>query len=168
MGSQLRMARSARAWCAAVLCGLAGPLAAQQLYWYDGAVRRPLWAEPGVVADFSGGTREKSQVIRSSALSKADATRQSPVFRDQAQGGGTRALPGGVIVRFKAGSTEPQVAALVARHGLTVVRRIGDAGTSYLVDCPPGEASLALANRLFESGDFEAASPNWWQPRRLK
>ena len=162
------MARSPRTWCAALLCCLTGPLAAQQLYWYDGATRRPLWAEPGVVADFSGDAREKSQVIRSSALSKTDLARQSPVFRDQAQGGGTRALPGGVLVRFKADSTDAQQAALVARHGLTVVRRIGDAGASYLVGGPPGEASLALANRLFESGDFEAASPNWWQPRRLK
>lgn len=168
MEPQRRMARSPRTWCAVLLCCLTGPLAAQQLYWYDGATRRPLWAEPGVVADFSGDAREKSQVIRSSALSKTDLARQSPVFRDQAQGGGTRALPGGVLVRFKADSTDAQQAALVARHGLTVVRRIGDAGTSYLVGGPPGEASLALANRLFESGDFEAASPNWWQPRRLK
>ena len=168
MEPQRRMARSPRTWCAALLCCLTGPLAAQQLYWYDGATRRPLWAEPGVVADFSGDAREKSQVIRSSALSKTDLARQSPVFRDQAQGGGTRALPGGVLVRFKADSTDAQQAALVARHGLTVVRRIGDAGASYLVGGPPGEASLALANRLFESGDFEAASPNWWQPRRLK
>jgi hypothetical protein len=98
-----------------LLCCLTGPLAAQQLYWYDGALRRPLWAEPGVVADFSGDTREKSQVIRSSALSKTDLARQSPVFRDQAQGGGTRALPGGVLVRFKADSTDAQQAALVAR-----------------------------------------------------
>lgn len=168
MGPTLRMARSTRAWCAGVLYCLAGPLAAQQLYWYDGTVRRPLWAEPGVVADFSGDTREKSQVIRSSALSKADATRSSPVFRDQAQGGASRALPGGVLVRFKPASTEADIAALLARHDLKRVRRIGDAGTSWLVDCPPGEASLALANRLFESGDFEAASPNWWQPRRRK
>jgi hypothetical protein len=73
-----------------------------------------------------------------------------------------------VIVRFKAGSTDSDIAALAARHGLTLQRRIGDLGTTYLVACPPGEPSLALANRLFESGDFEAASPNWWQPRQLK
>ena len=115
MEPQRRMARSPRTWCAALLCCLSGPLAAQQLYWYDGATRRPLWAEPGVVADFSGDAREKSQVIRSSALSKTDLARQSPVFRDQAQGGGTRALPGGVLVRFNADSTDAQHAALVAR-----------------------------------------------------
>lgn len=157
-----------RAWCAGLLCCLAGPLAAQQMYWYDGAVRRPLWAETGVVADFSGETREKSQVIRSSALSKSAGTAQSPVYRDQAQGGAPRALPGGVLLRFKAGGTPAQNDALLARHGLTLTRRIGDGGASVLIDSPPGEASLALANRLFESGDFEAVSPNWWQPRARK
>ncbi|HPU52416.1 MAG TPA: hypothetical protein PK359_12730 [Burkholderiaceae bacterium] len=168
METTIRIARSVRIGCAALLCCLAAPLAAQQVYWYDGAVRRPLWAEPGVVADFSGATSEKSQVIRPYALSKAEGGHQSPVYRDQAQGGATRALPGGVIVRFKAGSTDSDIAALAARHGLTLQRRIGDLGTTYLVACPPGEPSLALANRLFESGDFEAASPNWWQPRQLK
>jgi hypothetical protein len=153
----------------AVMVFLGTPALAQQHYWYDGATRRPLWAEPGVVADFSGPTREKSAVVSPSALVKSDARRQSPVFRDQAQSGGpARALPGGVLIRFAPGATAAERQAALARHGLTVLRENGPGSGSWLIESPAGEASLALANRLHESGDFEAAAPNWWQPRRLK
>ena len=152
-----------------MLALLGAPALAQQLYWYDGGIRRPLWAESGVVADFSGPTREKSAVLSPSALAKSDTRRQSAVFRDHAQPGGpARALPGGVLIRFAPGTTPAQRQAALARHGLTVLRENGPGSDSWLIESPAGEASLALANRLHESGDFEAAAPNWWQPRQLK
>lgn len=160
-----------RRWLVALGLFLAqGAALAQQLYWYDGAVRRPLWSEPGVVADFEGAAREKSSVIKPSALVKPGAGGQSGVFRDHASASGAspRALPGGVILRFKPDTAEAERADLIARHGLTVVRELAPGSGTLLVASPPGEASLTLANRLYESGQFAAASPNWWQARRLK
>ncbi len=153
----------------AALLGMASAACAQQVYWYDGATRRPLWAETGVLADFASGGREKSQIVRPAALVKTDGARHSPVFRDHAQAGAaSRALPGGVLLTFAPGTGESARQAAFARHGLTVLRDIGPGSGSYLVASPAGEASLNLANKLFESGDFAAASPNWWQPRQLK
>jgi hypothetical protein len=48
------------------------------------------------------------------------------------------------------------------------VRELGDDGHAWLVSSAPGLPALELANRLYESGDFLAASPNWWRPRALK
>ncbi len=49
-----------------------------------------------------------------------------------------------------------------------MAREIGGSGRVWLVATPAGLASLDLANRLHESGDFESASPNWWQFRARK
>ena len=43
-----------------------------------------------------------------------------------------------------------------------------DGSGLWLVGSEPGLPSLDLANRLYESGDFAVAAPNWWQPRALK
>ena len=141
---------------------------AQQRYWYDGEVRRPLWSDETVVADFSAARGEKSKVLRPAAIAKSGES-TSPVFRDgPGEKSRTRALPGGVIVTLKTGPGEDRRDALFARHGLQPVREIGSGSGMWLVASPPGVASLDLANRLYESGDFKAAAPNWWQPRALK
>ena len=141
---------------------------AQQRYWYDGEWRRPLWADETVVADFSAARGEKSKVLRPAAIAKGGEP-TSPVFRDgPGEKSRTRALPGGVIVTLKTGPGEDRRDALFARHGLQPVREIGSGSGMWLVASPPGVASLDLANRLYESGDFKAAAPNWWQPRALK
>ncbi len=147
------------------------PLAAraQQQYWYDGEQRRPLWSDSSVVADFSERSTEKARVLKPPALAKGDAALQSPVFRDgRGETSPRRALPGGVIVRFDPALSADQRAALIARHRLQVVRELGDGGGAWLVRSAPGLPALELANRLYESGDFLAASPNWWRPRALK
>lgn len=144
-------------------------LAAQQRYWYDGDTRRPLWAESGVIADFDGAAREKSGVLKPAGLVKSGAAGTSPVYRDQpGDTGSARALPGGVLLRFKPGTAEAQRDALLSRHGLTRLREVGTGTDAVLVASAPGDASLTLANRLHESGDFAAASPNWWRPHRRK
>lgn len=149
----------------ALAAALAAPAGAQQRYWYDGAQRRPLWVEPSVLAEFSGPRAEKSQVVKPAALVKSPQA-ASPVFRDAT--GRPRALPGGVMLRFREGTPEAGRAALLARHGLGAARELGEGSGTWLVDTPPGTTALDLANRLFESGDFAAAAPNWWQPRTLK
>ena len=155
----------------ALLWLLAMPWAAhaQQRYWYDGDQRRPLWSEPSLVADFGAHSAEKSRVLKPPALVKGDATLRSPVFRDGSdERSPHRALPGGVIVRFDPSLSADQRAALIVRHRLEVVRELGDGTGVWLVRSAPGLPALELANRLYESGDFLAASPNWWRPRALK
>lgn len=142
---------------------------AQQRYWYDGDQRRALWAEGSVVADFSEHSAEKSRVIKPATLAKGGASAHSPVFRDAKESASARrALPGGVIVRFRPSTPADQRAQLIARHRLEAVRELGEGSGQWLVHSAPGLPALELANRLYESGDFAAASPNWWQPRRLK
>lgn len=138
---------------------------AQQHYWYDADARRPLWAQAGLAADFSVGA--PAQVLKPAGLIRQPGA-SSPVFSDQPDGARVRALPGGVVLQFRAQTDAPARQVLLARHGLTLVREIGDDGRRCLIASPAGEATLTLANRLHESGDFAAASPNWWQPRQRK
>lgn len=142
---------------------------AQQRYWYDGAVRRTLWAQPGLVAEFGDGGLEKSRVVKPAALAKDASGPASPVFRDgPGDAGAPRALPGGVVLRLPPGTDDARRQAIFSRHGLNSVRPLGDGGLAWFAWSPPGSASLDLANRLYESGDFASAAPNWWQPRALK
>lgn len=159
--------RLAAAWVLAL--ALTPAAHAQQRYWYDGDTRRALWSQPDMLADFGAARAEKNQVIKPSALVKDLSMSTSPVFRDAASDASpSRALPGGVLLRFAPGTTDAQRQALLARYGLTDARALGDATGAWLVPTAPGTASLDLANRLFESGDFATAAPNWWRPRALK
>lgn len=163
-----RLQAALAATLAALLAAAAGNAWCQQRYWYDGERKRPLWSEPATVADFSAPAGAKSQVLKPSALA-GEGKRTSPVFRDDAsEKSARRALPGGVLLRFRPGTTRESRQALLERHGLRALREIGAGTGTWLVDAEPGIASLELANRLYESGDFAAASPNWWRPRALK
>lgn len=164
-----------RARCTWALLGLLwlatvpGAARAQQQYWYDGDQRRALWSEPSLLADFGVRSAEKARILKPAALAKGDASLQSPVFRDgSGDASPRRALPGGVIVRIDPSMPADRRAALIARHRLEVVRELGDTTGLWLVRSAPGLPALELANRLYESGDFLAASPNWWRPRALK
>jgi hypothetical protein len=159
-------------WLALALAVIGGPAQGQQRYWYDGGERRLLWAESGLRADFNaapGTTQSVIQPVLGDKPAAPAGPTDTPVYRDQPSAGGrVRALPGGVIVGLRPGTSAAARDALLARHGLRLVRPIGDRGDVVLVASPPGDASLDLANRLHESGDFASASPNWWQPRQLK
>lgn len=156
-------------WLALLLSAAAAGASAQQRYWYDGDQRRTLWSDAEVVANFSGHGGQKSRVLEPAVIAKREAPGRSPVFRDSRDGSGAaRALPGGVIVGFHASSSDAQRRALLTRHGLEPVRELGDGSGLWLVRSEPGLPSLDLANRLYESGDFASAAPNWWQPRALK
>lgn len=133
-------------------------------YWYDGDVRRPLYLDETQRATFGDRKATRDAVLGPAG---ARAGVQSPVFRD-APGGQERALPGGVIVTLEPGLSTPRARALLVDDGLTPVRQLGEGSPMWLVQSAPGLASLALANRLHESGRYRSVSPNWWQPRRLK
>lgn len=142
-------------------------------YWYENGQRKALRIDPAWVADFSSPGRPergrpRTPLKRFIGGEKALETLPggaSPVFRDA--NGAARALGGGVIVRLRAADL-PHARARLADAGLVPVRPLDPEGRTWLVDSPPGLASLALANQLHESGRFETASPNWWRPRALK
>lgn len=167
----LIMTRKPWAWMTAcwLLALVPAITAAQNRYWYDGSETRALWLDPVWVADFSKLPADPASVLRLSGSSQATDRVLSPVFRDSAQAEGTmRALPGGVLLRFRANQGPSDRQSLATKHGLRMIREIGSAGRLWLVQAGPGLESLDLANRLHESGDFESASPNWWQHRTLK
>jgi hypothetical protein len=135
-------------------------------YWYDGQVKRYLYFDEGVVAHFDAGPSTKATVLRQRALSAQDSfSSTSPVFREFS-GGAERALPGGVIVSFPLGTTAEAALARLAAQGLNTARRIGAMDHVWFIASAPGVPALDLANRLYETGAFATAAPNWWQARR--
>lgn len=161
--------RVARCLLLAIAASAISLAQAQQRYWYDGEVRRPLWAEPAVVVDFAQAAGGAPVVPGPAGLEKGAGAHRSPVFRDAASPGSPlRALAGGVIVRLRPGTTGAQRAALFAKHGVAQPRRVGGQDDVWFVPAPAGVASLELANLLHETGDFASASPDWWKARTLK
>ena len=141
--------------------------ATAERFWYDGEHRRPLQVDPNWVVDFRNA---KPDLEKRSARTDAEKSDEllagvSPLFRDP--NGEPRALPGGVIVRLRDADLDDPRKAL-ADAGLEPVRPIDPQQRIRLVASPAGLESLALANRLHESGRFEAVTPNWWRPRALK
>lgn len=142
-------------------------------YWYDGDQRKPLYKSDTQSADFGSPGKShanpKHVLVPSQALAeKAFSNRTSPAFSDRAGGNVARALPGGVIVTFKTDLPEDQARAKLQANGVKPIRHLGSDTRVWLVESEAGLASLELANRLYESGEFAAAQPNWWQPRALK
>lgn len=140
-------------------------------YWYDGGARRPLRVDPNQAARFATGKSAPSAVLvpattvaAGKAAGGTDAV--SPLLRDD--NGAARALPGGVIVTLPGEPADDTTARQrLQALGLMPVRAIGAGLRTWLVAAPAGLESLALANRLHESGQV-AAQPNWWQPRVKK
>lgn len=142
--------------------------ASGQRFWYDGEHRKPIRVDPEWVVDFRNAKPDferRDSTRLGTEKSNELAAGVSPVLRDA--NGEPRALPGGVIVRLRdADLADPRKA--LADAGLEPTRPIDPQQRTWLVASPAGLESLALANRLHESGRFEAVTPNWWRPRALK
>lgn len=143
----------------------------------EGRGMRPLWIDPGRVAEFNqpgtdhpslrapnSGEREGGTRLGKRDAQSAGTAPVSPVFLDAS--GMPWALPGGVIVALKQALGEPQARAQLQAAGLSPLRRIGD--RMWLVESPAGMASLDLAERLHSEGQFEFVQPNWWHRRTKK
>jgi hypothetical protein len=162
------------------------PHAAGEPHYYDGSQRRVVTLQPGLIAEFSrpGESRSfKSAYAGATALagvgddlvriyrlpkaatrSTATAPAGSPVYREgNSPAGRLIALPGGVLVKFKADWTREHIDAWLSARGLSVERKLAMEGNWFKIGTPPGNASLATANAIFESGEVLAASPNWWK-----
>lgn len=167
------------------------PALTGSVVWYDGPTERKAWIRPDVIAGFGVAGTDKSVVQSADANARAvessrkslalwevarvDDTlkslkqgttggRFSPVFHDgPTSEAPMRALPGNIIVTFKPGWTDAQVAQWVAEHKLQIVRRLNIAGHVYVFKTGPGMESLETANAIFKSGDVARAIPNWWR-----
>ncbi len=156
------------------------PAGTGQPYWYDGARQRMLEIDASRVADFregSGRSPGKPLRSRSEREKSVEALPEgvSPVLIDPGSPGSVRALPGGVIVVLKqapagasADAREAQARRQLTAAGLQPLRPIDPLMRRWLIESAAGLASLDLANRLHERGEFESVSPNWWKQRALK
>lgn len=158
MRTRPRSSGLAAVLAAAIVCTLPGAAAAQtaSAYWYDGDVRRELYGVP-----VRSETREKALAANPSADGTAFFTERPGSAR-------VMGLPGGVVVTLRQALPPARAQQFLVSRGLNPVRPVGDGSTTWLVASDPGLPSLHLANRLYESGDFAAASPNWWQARAKK
>lgn len=143
--------------------------AIEGLYWYDGGVRRTVHMHSDRTVRFgvngSAKISDNTNLQVKSAPSAGEA--ESPIFTEN---GKTKGLPGGVIVTVRSTVSVDQVESHLRSAGLSPVRALNfDAsGRTWLVTSDAGKASLDMANRLQESGQFLAAIPNWWTQRAKK
>ena len=178
--------RRLRPLLAALCCAVLGSAGAQTIdklqpagkdgiyEWYDGGQVRRVVIDPAHVAEFGQRLESASTPVAKangvriwrrddSAAARAGAEgNASPVFRS-ADGGGMRALPGNVIVKLDPSWHAGQVASWLSANGLREVRRLPLGGNVLVVASPPGLESLALANRLQQSGSVVSAQPDWWE-----
>lgn len=152
-------------------------------YWYDGTVRRSIQIDE---ANGQLSTRQDAAPANSAKIKSAikqgrinqNQKAQLPAGAVSAEPGGStadpdsmpieQALPGGVIVTLKQVLPDVQARAFLQQQGLTPLHELGSGSGTWLVESAPGAASVQLANKLYESGQFAGAQPNWYRPRIRK
>lgn len=154
-------------------------------YYYDGGQRRALLLDETLLAEFGKtpnavktalpGTRAAkikggvtiyhvSAVAAKTVLDVAPQAAVSPVFREGGSPAGRlMALPGGVLVNFKADWSAEQVNAWAAAKELMVGKKLDIGQNWYVIKSSPGQAALDLANTIQQSGEVVSATPNWWK-----
>ncbi|MFL5321002.1 MAG: hypothetical protein ACJ790_15170, partial [Myxococcaceae bacterium] len=153
------------------------------LFWFDGNVQRPLFADPVLVAEVHPSDETKALILaadpsaqivssRGVRLWKVTSTAQMlskvagllPVLRDQASGAGkARVAAGDVVVQL-----DPAVdaAAFLKENGLEKKREVGT--LAIVIAAPAGYDAIRLANRLHGLPGVKLAMPNWWVAAKAK
>ena len=162
--------------------------ATDALHYYDGGEQRSITWQADLLAEFSRGSDQRSvqalvpgavrvagvgdslvRIFRvtntaTRSLNPAPPAAGSWVYREgDSPSGRLMALPGGVLVKFKPEWSRQQVDSWVASRSLAIERPLAIGVNWFLLASPAGDASLALANSIFESGEVLAATPNWWK-----
>lgn len=123
-------------------------------------------AHPGALAEKVNGGATVYRVQAGSYKSVGGAAPQvavSPVFHEGGTAAGRlMALPGGVLVNFKADWNAERVNAWAAGKGLVVDKKLAIGENWYVIKSAPGLASLDLANQIHLSGEVVSAMPDWW------
>ena len=155
-------------------------------YYYDGGERRALLLDDTLLAEFGQTPNAVKTALPDARAAKAkkggvtiyrvpafavktvlDAAPQaavSPVFREGGSPAGRlMALPGGVLVNFKADWSAEQVDAWAAAKELAIDKKLDIGQNWYVIKSPAGQAALDLANMIQQSGEVVSATPNWWK-----
>jgi len=107
-----------------------------------------------------------SEVVLRSLQTDQATSRFSPVFHDYpAESGNKYALPGNIFIYLKPSWNESQVNQWAQSNGMEIIRRMSTRELHYVVRTGPGFEALETANRIHQSGEVEAAIPNWWHKR---
>lgn len=156
--------------------------------WSDGVRARKAWADPVTLAELQPDAAFAEAVRRAieptatvagerarvrlwtvsdaaavrAKLSPSLSARALVVWRDApSTHAAERIAAGGLVLRFAAGRDDLAVAAFLAAHGLTLTQRL--AADLVLLECAPGDAGWALAERLGHEPGVSLAMPNWWR-----
>lgn len=182
-------------WACVFLIGLmvtaTSARAIEFAHYYDGSQRRSITLQTDLVAQF-GNAEERSQALKAqspSLLVAGDSLvrvyktshavargSRSPtsvadgagaVYREgNSAAGRLMALPGGVLVKFRPDWSRQRIDAWLAERNLSVERQLEVQPNWFKVGTRSGDASLAAANEMFNSGEVLAAVPNWWKQTR--
>lgn len=160
--------------------------------YYDGESKRTVWVSNELLAEIGPSEDGRARVLQfdnaaeprsepqlgvrlwrvraargvdeASREMTRDALRFSPVLHDSASSGSPlSALPGGVVATFPSGWDRARIDAWAAARGMGAPEPVVAEANLYLLASPPGLASLELANRLHESGELVACTPNVWR-----
>ena len=159
-------------------------------YYYDGGNKRKITLEPALVAEFSSAAKhpvnanssrvsglasggKKFITLRPASTSSAPSAKTTAFSADaptsqvyhegSSTAGRLMALPGGVIIQFKPEWSNDEVTNWLASKSYVVQKKLAIKGNWYVIQSPSGQASLDLANQIYESGEVLSASPNWWK-----
>jgi hypothetical protein len=164
-------------------------------HWYDGNQKRIVWLNNELISEFAEESVVKASVATAQPvrgdfgvakiwrLPRTQTSTQmsqrlnvqhaqsavSPVFHERnAAKASMLALPVDVIVVFNEGWSEAQIRNWADSYRLTIVEQLAHTKNAYLIESAPGLASIATANRIFETGQVVSSTPNWWKEREAK
>jgi hypothetical protein len=168
-------------------------MAADLDHYFDGGQRRALTRVPDLVATVRAPSTDRQAPLAGAepgawvagdsrlrierlapmggARAAASASRpgQSPVWREgTSPAGRLMAAPGGVLVKVPPEWSSAQARDWLAAHGHVEAMPLGLGAGWWRVPTAPGEAALAAANRLHDTGELLAASPDWWREARTR
>lgn len=160
--------------------------------YYDGESKRTVWLSNELLAELEPSEDGRARVLQLDSAAEQrpepqlgvrlwrvraaqgveeasremtrDALRFSVVLHDSASSRSPlSALPGGVVATFPAGWDRARIDAWSAARGLGATEPVVAEANMFLLASAPGLASIELANRLHESGELVACTPNVWR-----
>lgn len=161
---------------------------AQTYFYNDGGVRKKVVVSSEFVAQrpSSGGASARStstssgavvsgnqivQIVRKTSVgSGSTGTRSTtttttedtmPVF--EAENGMLMAVPGGLLIEFKASISSTMISSWLSSKGLSLKEVLTFKNTRYYhVDSPAGVASLELVSQIESDSFIKEIKPNFW------
>ena len=157
---------------------------AQEYTWWDGDKQKKSYLIKNKFIDFSRNTLPETisrprvrisgaylveaTAIETEAFLSATPKLLSPAFANTKNGSIARALPGGILIRFKPEVSEENQEKWFLKNELKVLRTTKTiAGKLFLIETPSGISSLEIANQIYQDSMIEFSTPNWWNNLKL-